>query len=252
MRIAGIDPSIFSTGMVIMDLDDKLEVSSIKFRGYTTIEKYAIEEDNVKITHIAPALKYDKMSMPHRMSLAYPLIMEAMEGVQYAGIEDYAYSKLKKGSGSIVQVCEFCGGVRYALFQAGIGYLNYGIRQIKRYATGKGSNEDDEKMPMCLAFKARFPQYYPAAVFDKLRQFESPMADLCDAFWMCEILHQHLRYEQFGEEALSEADLLFLTTTTTAGASSLADSSIIMKGVEYDRPKRKSRKRKKAETGPKT
>ena len=53
-------------------------------------------------------------------------------------------------------------------------------------------------------------------------------------------------------KALSEADLLFLTTTTTAGASSLADSSIIMKGVEYDRPKRKPRKRKKAETGPKT
>jgi hypothetical protein len=78
------------------------------------------------------------------------------------------------------------------------------------------------------------------------------MADLCDAFWMCEILHQHLRYEYLGEEALSEADMLFLTTTTTAGASSLADSPIIMKGVEYDRPKRKPRKRKKAETGLKT
>lgn len=247
MKIAGIDPSMFSTGMVVMDLDDSLDIREISFRGYTTIEKYAITAGNVRIDHIAPASRYGNMSMPERMSLAFPIIMDAMAGVSYVGIEDYAVSKAKKGSSSMIQVAEFCGGIRYELYKAGIGYLNYGITQIKRYATGRGSN-DDEKMPMCISFKTRFGQYYPETAFSSLKQYESPMADLCDAFWMCEILHQHLRYEKYGEAGLAEADMLFLTTTATKGALALADSPIIMKGVAYDRPKRKASRRKAPKT----
>lgn len=244
MRIAGVDPSIYSTGVVVMDLDDNLDVKSINFRGYTTIAKYAIDEGNVKISHVAPATAYNAMSIPQRMSLAYPIIMDALSGVTYVGVEDYALSKAKHGSSSMVQISEFCGGIRYEMYKAGIGYLNYGITQIKRYATGKGSN-DDNKLPMCISFKQRFPQWYPGEIFAKLKQYESPMADLCDAFWMCEILHQHLRYEKLGEDALTAADLVFLVTTETKGACSLADSPIVMRGMEYERRKRKVKHRKK-------
>lgn len=246
MRIAGIDPSMKGTGMVIMDLDEKLEVSSILFRAFTTIEMYAIEHENVKIYHVAPATKYLAMSMPQRMSLAFPIIMREMEGVEYVGMEDYAYSKAKSGSSSMIQVAEFCGGVRYELYKAGIGYLNYGICQIKRFATGKGSN-DDNKMPMCLAFKARFPQYYPAEAFSKLKQFESPMADICDAFWMCEILHQHLRFEKYGPEGLDDTNRIFLTTSATKDGAPLVESPIIKMGIEYERRKRKVKRRKKSD-----
>ena len=227
-----------------MDLDDDtLEVRGIRFYGYTTIAKYAISVDNMEIAHIAPASDYVAMSMPERQELAYAIIAKDMGDVSYVGMEDYATSKANKGSGSILQVAEFCGGIRYMLYGMGIGVVNYGILQIKKYATGYGGGTD--KTPMCLAFKDSFPELYPENAFSGLKQFESPMADLCDAFWMCEILRQHLKFEKFGPEAMDTDKLALLTTTTVAGACSLVDSPLVMKGVPYERKKRKTHKNNK-------
>lgn len=243
MRVCGIDPSIKSSGIVVMDLDDEtLDINDIQFYGYTTLKKYAIDEANVHIKFIAGDDEYLNMSMPAKQELAYPIIRNALDGVQYVGIEDYAVSKAHGGSSSMIQIAEFCGGLRYMMYEMDIGFINYGILQIKRFATGDGNAE---KVGMCCAFRDEYPNLYPAAVFDKLKQYESPMADLCDAFWMCEILRNHMKLEKLGASALTDTQFVLLTTTSTKGALALVDSPLVKRGVEFERVKKKKKSKKK-------
>lgn len=241
MKICGIDPSIKSTGKVIMELDDEtLDVKSIQFYGYTSTKIYAITDGNVQIEHVGT--DYADKSLQERQRIAYDIIMRDMDEVSYVGIEDFAYSKANGGaSGQMVQIAEFCGGLRYLLYMKGIGLMDYGIQQIKRYATGSGTAD---KVGMCSSFKELFPELYPEQAFSKLKQYESPMADLCDAFWMCEILRMHLKLDKFGPEALPEVQLALLTTTVTRGAMSLSDTPLVKLGVPYEKVKKKRKKKK--------
>ena len=243
MKIAGIDPSIKSSGIVVMDLDDDLEVKDIQFYGYTTIKKYAVDEGNVHIAFLCPADDYAALCMPERQRLTYDIIAKRLEGVTFLGMEDYATSKAHTGSGSILQIAEFCGGIRYLAYMKGLGIINFGIGQIKRFATGDG---DADKISMCVSFRSEYPKLYPAEIFEKLKQFESPHNDLCDAFWMCEILRELMVLEKFGEERLDPTKLALLTTTKTLGSISLAESPMMKLGMEYESVKKK-KKAKKAE-----
>lgn len=243
MKIAGIDPSVMSSGITVMDLDDDtLDVKDIQFYGYTTSKMYAVDEGNVHIERLMSEDEYRDLPMPARQERAYDIIKKALEGVSFVGIEDYAVSKAAGGSSSsMIQIAEFCGGIRLMMYQMNIGYINYGILQIKRYATGDGKAE---KVGMCCAFREEFPDLYPADIFAKLKQYESPMADLCDSFWMCEIMRNHMKLEKFGPDSLTDEQFAFLTTTVTRGALALADSPLIKKGCEYERVKKKKKKKK--------
>jgi hypothetical protein len=67
---------------------------------------------------------------------------------------------------------------------------------------------------MCEAMRAVYPQfYYPE--FDQFpKQYESPHADLCDAFWMCEILRNHIKHDILGPDSLPKDILAMLTYHT--------------------------------------
>jgi hypothetical protein len=241
MKIAGIDPSIKSSGIVVMDLDDNLEVKDIQFYGYTTTKMYAVDEGNVHIAYLCAPDKYSALCMPERQRLTYDIISKRLDGVKFLGMEDYATSKAHTGSGSILQIAEFCGGIRYLAYTRGLGIINFGIGQIKRFATGDG---DADKISMCVSFKSEYPNLYPTEIFEKLKQFESPHNDLCDAFWMCEILRELMVLEKFGEDKLDPSKFALLTTTKTLGAISLAESPMMKLGMEYESVKKKKKAKK--------
>ena len=249
MKICGIDPSIKSSGQVVMTLDDDtLDIQDIQFYGYTTTKMYAISEGNVNIVYLGSYDDYRARCMPDRQEQTYGIIASHLEGVSFVGMEDYATSKTKKDSGSILQIAEFCGGIRYMLYTRGMGIINFGIGQIKRFATGNG---DAGKPDMCIAFANEYPDWYPSEIFAKLHQYESPHNDLCDAFWMCEILRNCMKLEKFGPESIDSTKLLFLTTTVTKGALSLAESPLMKKGVPYEAVKKKKKLKKKTKEGSK-
>ena len=242
MKICGIDPSIKSSGQVVMTLDDStLDIKDIQFYGYTTTKMYAVDEGNVHISYLGNYESYAARCMPDRQEQTYSLIASHLKGVSYIGMEDYATSKAKKDSGSILQIAEFCGGVRYMAYTMGIGIINYGIMQIKRFATGNGNAGKPE---MCISFAKEYPGLYPTDIFAKLREYESPHNDLCDAFWMCEILRTSMKFEKFGPSSIDDTKLAFLTTTVTKGALSLIESPLMKKGVPYEAVKKKKRKKK--------
>jgi len=246
MKICGIDPSMKSSGQVVMTLDDDtLDVVDIQFYGYTHTKMYAIDEGNVHIEFLGSYDSCRNRCIPDRQEQTFGIIRKHLDGVSFVGMEDYATSKAKKESGSILQIAEFCGGIRYMMYTMGIGIINFGIGQIKRFATGNG---DAGKPDMCLSFLHEYPHLYPSDIFAKLKEFDSPHNDLCDAFWMCEILRSCMKLEKFGPQSLDETKYAFLTTTVTKGALSLAESPLMKKGVPYEPVRKKKKTKKKKET----
>lgn len=228
MKIAGIDPSINSSGKVIMDIDDDtMDIRGIRYYGYTMTRYLACDTPEVYIEYIGK--EYAKFSMPERMHRAYEILDKDMDDVKYIGIEDYAYGKAGKvGSNRIFQIGEFCGGVRYHFYEKGIGIVNYNIRQIKKYATGDGNAD---KIPMCVSLEEHFPELCPKQFleFPETHRYDSPHADMCDAFWMCEILRNHLKYEKLGPESIDPVSAKLLTSATSKKCVALVDSELIIK-----------------------
>lgn len=227
MKIAGIDPSMNSSGKVIMDLDDvTLDIKSVDYYGYSSKLCYLHDEEHVHI--YALGTDYTKLPMMARMERAYTLLNKDMGDVKYISFEDYAYGEAEKqGSNAIFQIGEFCGGVRYHFFMQGKGIITYGIPQIKHFATGNGGAQ---KPAMCQAVKDFYPQfYYP--YFDTLKQYESPHSDFCDAFWMCEILRNHIKFDVLGPDSIPP-DILALMRYTVKGSGSKKKKSRCL--LDYD------------------
>lgn len=201
MKIAGIDPSINSSGKVIMDLhDDSFDIVGIEFYGYNKVKKLSCDIDNVHIGHVGT--DYAEVSMMERQCRAYAQLDRGMDDVKYVAFEDYAYAKAKTGgNNSIFQIGEFCGGARLHFYMQGKGIITYGIPQIKKFATGSGAAE---KIAMCESFREHYPDLYPPYFDTFKKQYESPHADLCDAFWMCEILRNHLKYDILGPDSVDD------------------------------------------------
>ena len=229
MKIAGIDPSMNSSGKVIMDLDDDtFDVRDIQFYGYQPHLNAILETEHFHI--MCSGTDYDKVPMLVRQERAIKILERDMEDVKYISFEDYAYEKANEGnSNSIFQIGEFCGAYRRHFYLQGKGIITYGITQIKHFATGNG---DAGKIAMCESMKAIYPEfYYPE--FDKFpKQYESPHSDLCDAFWMCEILRNHIKYDILGPDSIPENTLALLTFRTKKkqfDTRALVDYSMVRK-----------------------
>lgn len=214
MKIAGIDQSIDSSGKVIMDLDDDtLDIKSVDFYGYSSRLYRQHEEERVHI--YALGTDYERMPMMTRMDRAFTLLSRDMEDVKYVAFEDYAYAKAKdQSSNSVFQIGEFCGGVRYYFYMMGKGIITYGVPQIKHFATGNGNAK---KPAMCQAVKDVYPQFYYPFIDTLSPQYESPHSDLCDAFWICEILRNHIKHDILGPESLPPDILALMRFTSTKG-----------------------------------
>lgn len=216
-----------SSGKVIMDLDDDtFEIKDIQFYGYQPHLNAILETDHVHITCIGT--DYTKVPMLVRQERAIKILERDMEDVKYIAFEDYAYEKANEGdSNSIFQIGEFCGIYRRHFYLQGKGIITYGITQIKHFATGDGCAG---KVAMCEAMRAIYPQFY-LPEFDRFpKQYESPHSDLCDAFWMCEILRNHIKYDILGPESIPDTTRTMLTFRTKKkqfDTRALADYSVV-------------------------
>ena len=223
LKIAGIDPSIDSTGKCIMTLDDKYNVIDIAFYGYISTKKHTFKQNNVEIFHVGT--KYSKMNMCDRQNIAYEFLKKDMEDVKFVAFEGYAFGK--KITRSLVQLGEFIGGMKKMFYDEGKGIIIYPPRTVKRFATGDG---EAGKLSMCQMFKEEFPNLYPKE-FDLFKnQYETPHADLCDAFWMTETLRCQIIYEKLGRDSqLDEGTIAMLEFKSTKKTSAIVETKMIKK-----------------------
>ena len=228
IKIAGIDPSINGTGKTIMTLNEKFDVVSVDFYGITKCVTRGYENGNVHVITYSPG--YVKRPMLERQDEAYGLLDAGMDGVSYASFEDYAYGKAKrKQSGQIFQIAEFCGGLKRHYHLKGIGIVVYGIDQIKKFATGDGSAG---KPMMCQALEECRPDLCPPCFKEwerltKMKRYDSPHADKCDSFWMCEILRNHMKLEALGPDSLDSDTFAMLTFRSGKKNRCLVDYPVV-------------------------
>lgn len=222
MKICGIDPSMNSSGKCIMDLDPKdFSIKNIKFYGYNSVKIRCISEGNVNLTSVGT--KYLKSNMFDRQNAAYKIINEDMEDVKHVAFEGYAFGATK--TNSIFQIGEFVGGMKKMFYDAGKGIMIYPPSVVKRFATGSGSAD---KTQMSAMFKEEYPHLYPEQ-FNLLPQNESPHSDLCDAFWITEILRNHIIYDTLGSSALSDNMVTLIEYKSGKKIQSISETKIIKK-----------------------
>ncbi len=224
VKICGIDPSINSTGKCIMTLDDKLDIISVKFYGYDSTIKYVMDTERVVVDRIPK--DYDKMNMFDRQELAYSILKKDMDDVDYIAFEGYAFAKAK--SSSIFQLGEFIGGMKKMFYDMGKGIVIYPPPVVKRFATGNGNAD---KSMMASAIRNKYPDLYPIE-FNSFKQFGSPHSDLCDSFWMADVLRNHMKYDKLGPSSMDEDMATILETPATKGAGSIIDTQMFKKAAK--------------------
>jgi Holliday junction resolvasome RuvABC endonuclease subunit len=224
MKIAGIDPSMNSSGKCIMDLNDDLDIIDVKLYGYNKTKTRCIsDESNVFIYHTGS--NYTSLSMPARQNIAYEFLNIDMEDVAYIGYENYSMSSK---SSSQYQIGEFVGGVKKMFYDQGKGYMLFAPKSVKRYATGNGNSG---KIEMQFAYKEKYPQFY-YDIIDEIPTSASdytPVEDIVDAFWVAELMRSLMKIEKFGMDSIDDDLMTRLTYKSTKKSKSLIESELIKK-----------------------
>lgn len=188
MKILGIDPSMDSSGMCRMELDDNYDIIDLQFFGYNKTKKWCIQTPKVDITCFGT--KYPKLTIYERIDRSLEVFDIALEGVEYVAIEDFSYGSAM--TNSTYQIGEFVGAVRKFIFDKGISIDRYSPMSIKIFATG---SHTASKFMMMHAYKTKHPDLFPTEIESDLKLNDSPQSDLNDAFWICEILRNKLKMQ---------------------------------------------------------
>lgn len=183
MKIAGLDLSISSSGVVIEEIDDNCDIKNIEFHGFTGKKKLESSEilyyNNKNFT--TDYAKYQWMCEQ---------IVEWCKDCEYIAVEDYAYGK-SGTMGLIFNLAEFEGNIKISLFKAGKSLRWYSVNQIKKFFTEYGLSD---KISMyhawenCQGVKPNL-SYLPEVDNGK---GVSPTSDIVDAFAICEYLRTEL------------------------------------------------------------
>jgi len=222
IKIAGIDPSINGTGKCIMDLDDETyAIKSIKYYGYHTTKVREHLGEQVVVNHLGS--KYTSKLMYERQDIAYNILLQDMDDVEHIAFEGYAFGK--QGTRSLVQLGEFIGGMKKLFYDLGKGIVIYPPKTVKKFATGTGNAD---KVLMCDMFQKTCPALYPEE-FSNFENYESPLADMVDAFWMAETLRNHLIYDILGTEFLEAGIVGLLESKSTKKTDSIIETKLVRK-----------------------
>lgn len=185
IRIAGLDLSISSSGIIIEELDDNYDIISVERHGFTKVLKNTSE--NI-VYYKTTQFKNDY----ERYQFFCDNIVQWCKDCAYVGVEDYAYS-MSGASGMIFSLAEFEGNIKLSLFRNGCRLKFYTPNQNKKFFAGYGSAD---KIGMRDAFD-RWTGIKPALsdlpAVTNGKAGNSPTSDIIDAFAICEFLRKELR-----------------------------------------------------------
>lgn len=185
MKIAGLDLSISSSGVVIEDLDDSFEVKSINYYGFT--QKKKLERSNIILYK-----NKDYTCDYQKYIMMVDKILEWCKDCEYIAVEDYAMHA--GAQGMIFNLAEFEGLVKLSLFKQGKNIRLYSINGIKKFFSGFGLSDK-------IGMKNAFDNTYKFSMKPDLSDLPdvttghgvSPTSDIIDATAICEMLRTELR-----------------------------------------------------------
>ena len=185
IKIAGLDLSISSSGIIIEELDDNYGIISVERHGFTKVLKNTSE--NI-VYYKTTQFKNDY----ERYQFFCDNIVQWCKDCAYVGVEDYAYS-MSGASGMIFSLAEFEGNIKLSLFRNGCRLKFYTPNQNKKFFAGYGSAD---KIGMRDAFDRWTdikPDISDLPAVTNGKAGNSPTSDIIDAFAICEFLRKELR-----------------------------------------------------------
>ena len=208
MKIAGLDLSISSSGIIIEELDNNFNILNVKRYGFTKVLKNAFENITYyKTTQFKNDYERYQFFCDH--------IVSACKDCDYVAVEDYAYS-MSGASGMIFSLAEFEGNIKMSLFREGCKLRFYTPNQNKKFFAGYGSAD---KIGMKTAFEnwtGIKPDLSDLPEVTNGKAGNSPTSDIIDAFAICEFLRKELKIRN-NIEKMEEQDKYiqecFLTKT---------------------------------------
>lgn len=186
MKIAGLDLSISSSGVVIMEVDEKFNVKKIERHGFiTTLKQQKISPDMVYYKTSDYACSYQ------RYQFFCDHILEWCKDCEFVAIEEYAMGK-SGAQGMIFSLAEFEGNIKMSLFRAGKKLRFYPPGTHKKFFTGKGNAGKIRAYDSYNTWQGiKFDiSDLPVVVDDK--HGNAPTSDLIDAYALCEMLRYEL------------------------------------------------------------
>lgn len=182
MKIAGLDLSLNSSGLVKYELKDDMSVSVVDTMGFTTVKKNSFDG----VHHYRPKdfdNSFDKTEwMFERMD-------KFLEDVEYVAIEDYAFGAV----GKVFHIAEFIGYIKIRLYQQGKKIRLYDPNTIKMFATTKGVADKITMSDFFDAYKVSHKPDMKCMPLVNKGSGVSPTSDIIDAFFICELLYKELQ-----------------------------------------------------------
>lgn len=185
MKIAGLDLSISSSGIIVEELDDNLEITNVQRYGFTKVLKNAFE--NIIYYKVAN-FKNDY----ERYQFFCDNIVKFCDGCEYVAVEDYAYS-MSGASGMIFSLAEFEGNIKMELFRRGCRLRFYTPNQNKKFFAGYGSADKIGMMQAFEKWPGKKPNLVDLPAVTNGKAGNSPTSDIIDAFAICEFLRKELK-----------------------------------------------------------
>lgn len=184
MKIAGQDLSISSSGIVVEELDDNLDVIKVDRYGFTT--KKSLEQENI-IFYKTKDFKSDYA----RYNWMKNIILGWTKDAKYISVEDYAYGK-SAAMGQIFSLAEFEGNIKLAEVARGQQLRLYSVNSNKKFFSGYGLSD---KIGMYQAFNNYTgvkPDISTLPIVDSGKGV-GPTSDICDSYALCEFLRCELK-----------------------------------------------------------
>lgn len=247
----GLDASITSTGICIMNMRPDYTVQDVFFIGFTSTKKW-IHDVGSNVTIKPLPADYKEHPYHYRGQIIHDMVHEMIGDIDFFAIEDYAFG----AKGKIFDIAEYCGSIKDVYYRKNIPHKKYPPMTVKTVATSDGGAD---KMLMCQAFFKTKIASTLDSYFMELPEYESPQADLVDAFWMAETARLELCYRETGKfPADLNSKLDSITTAIVTGKKSSKTAPAIEHPIisfgEYSRlkkpkPEKKVNKAQKKLTG---
>ena len=209
MKIAGLDLSISSSGVVIEELDDNLDIVSVERHGFT---------DKKKMMDLPGIVYYNRKDFVNdyqRYQFFCDHIVEWCKDCDYVAVEDYAYG-MSCNSGMVFSLAEFEGNIKMSLFRHGKKLRFYPPSTNKKFFTGVGNCGKLRPYHTFIdwACKKFDITDLPEVIDDK--KGAAPTSDLIDAYALCEFLRKELRIrsaqELLHEQPIYVIECFYITT----------------------------------------
>ena len=230
MKIAGLDLSVTSSGVIIEEVDKNLDILSIERHGFTTVKK------NSEL----PGLIYYKIenfrNHYQRYDFFYNYVVDWCRDCDYVAVEAYAISK-SGIAGRIFDLAEFEGNIKQKLFRIGKKLRFYPPNQNKKLFSGYGS-ADKIGMRDALVEKNQNRTYGDILLdvsdlppVKNGKEGSKPTSDIIDAFSLCESLRLELKLKNGIETLESQPKYVqeVFTVKTDEHPAGLINSDFIYK-----------------------